>query len=105
MLEYSYKNWGGILPGSSVKKLSLPLPEDMHSELFDESRRTGVPATKLARAAIEDWLRRRKRERRREEIRRFATRHAGGEYDLNPVFESAAAEELSGDDGDDRETR
>jgi hypothetical protein len=77
----------------------------MHSELFAESRRTGVPATKLARTAIEEWLHRRRREQRREEIRRFAARHAGGEYDLDPTLESAAVEELRGYDEDDRETR
>jgi len=90
---------------NSTKKLSLPLPEEMHKALFAEARRAGVPATRLARSAIEDWLRRRKRDRRREEIRRFAVEHADSEYDLDPVLESIAADELRDFDGGDRETR
>ena len=90
---------------SSPKKLNLPLPEGMHSALFAEARRTGVPATRLARAAIEDWLEKQKRDRRRDDVRRFALGHAGGEYDLDPVLESVAAEELRRFDEDDRETR
>ena len=87
------------------KKLSLPLPEEMHAALFDEARRTGVPATRLARSAIEDWLQKRKRERRREEIRRFALEHADTAYDLDPVLESVAAEELRDFDEGDHESR
>ena len=90
---------------STLKKLNLPLPEETHRALFDESRRTGVPATRLVRSALEDWLRQRMRENRRDEVRRFALEHAGGEYDLDPVLESAAAEELHLFDEDDRETR
>jgi len=90
---------------STHKKLNLPLPEETHRALFDESRRTGVPATRLVRSALEDWLGQRMRENRRDEVRRFALEHAGSEYDLDPVLESAAAEELHRFDEDDRETR
>ena len=72
------------MPSAQTKKLNLPLSEETHRALFDESRRTGVPATRLAREALEDWLRQRERERRREEVRRFAMQHAGGDYDLDP---------------------
>ena len=88
-----------------TKKLSLPLPEDMHKALFAEARRAGVPATRLARSAIEEWLRKQERERRRDEIKRFAVEHAGSEYDLDPGLESIAAEELRDYDGGNRETR
>lgn len=84
----------------SLKKMSLPLPEDMHSELLAESRRTGIPATRLVRAALDQWLRERRRDRRREEVRRFALGHAGGEHDVDPALESIAAERLSRLDGD-----
>jgi hypothetical protein len=95
-----------IMPTSPLKKFNLPLPEEMHRALFAESRRTGVPATRLVRSALEDWLRQQRRDRRRDEIRQFAMEHAGGEYDLDPVLESVAAEELRRfDDEDDRETR
>jgi len=93
------------MPSAQTKKLNLPLSEETHRALFDESRRTGVPATRLAREALEDWLRQRERERRREEVRRFAMQHAGGDYDLDPALESIAAEELQGFDEDSHETR
>ena len=93
------------MPTSPLKKFNLPLPEEMHSALFAESRRTGVPATRLVRSALEDWLRQRMREHRRDEVRRFALEHAGGEYDLDPVLESVAAEELDRFDEDEHETR
>ena len=44
------------MPSRPTKKLNLPLPEDIHSALFDEAKREGVPATRLARAAIKAWL-------------------------------------------------
>ena len=89
----------------STKKLSLPLPEEMHRELFAESRRTGIPATRLVRAALATWLEDRRRQRRREEIRRFASEQAAGEYDLDPALEAAAAEELVRFDEDDDAAR
>lgn len=90
---------------SPHKKFNLPLPEATHKALFDESRRSGIPATRLVRSALEDWLQQQKRERRREEIRRFAKEHAGSEYDLDPTLESMAAEELRDFDEDDHEAR
>ena len=93
------------MPSSSHKKLNLPLPEEMHTALFDEARRSGEPATRLARTAINDWLEKRARERRVEQVRQFALEHAGGEYDLDPLLESVAAEELLRFDEDDHETR
>ena len=79
---------------STFKKLNLPLPDEMHRALFAESHEAGVPATRLVRSVLEDWLRQRRRERRREEVRRFAMEHAGSELDLDPELESAAEEEL-----------
>jgi len=93
------------MPSVQTKKLNLPLSEETHRALFDESRRTGVPATRLAREALEDWLRQRERERRNEQVRQFALEHAGSEYDLDPALESIAAEELQGFDEDSHETR
>ena len=93
------------MPTSSHKKLNLPLPEEMHTALFDEARRSGEPATRLARAAINDWLERRARERRNEQVRQFALEHGGSEYDLDPALESLAAEELLRFDEENHETR
>ena len=93
------------MTASSHKKLNLPLPEEMHTALFDEARRSGEPATRLARTAINDWLEKRARERRTEQVRQFALEHAGNEYDRDPALESVAAEELLRFDEDDHETR
>jgi hypothetical protein len=90
---------------SQSKRLSLPLSEEMHAALFAEARRSGVPATRLVRTALEQWLQDRERERRRMEIQRFAEQHGGGEYDFDPLIESAAADELVDFDEADRETR
>lgn len=79
---------------TAYRKLNLPLPEEMHAELFTESREAGVPATRLVRSVLEDWLRERRRGRRREEVRRFALEHAGTELDLDPELENAASAEL-----------
>ena len=93
------------MPSSSHKKLNVPLPKEMHTALFDEARRSGEPATRLARTAINDWLEKRARERRKEQVRQFALENAGSEYDLDPLLESIAAEELLQFDEEDHETR
>ncbi len=77
-----------------TKKLSLPLPEKMHEAIFAESHEMGVPATRLVRSVLEDWLRERRRARRRAEVRRFAMEHSGSELDLDPELEAAATAEL-----------
>ncbi len=79
---------------TAYKKLNLPLPEEMHEALFAESREVGVPATRLVRSVLEDWLQERRRARRRAEIRRFALAHADTELDLDPELEAAATAEL-----------
>ena len=76
------------------KKLNLPLPVEMHEALFAESRETGVPATRLVRSVLEGWLQERRRERRREEIQRFAQACAGTELDIDSSLEASAREEL-----------
>lgn len=82
------------MPMIVAKKLNLPLPHDMHDAIFAESRRQGVSAARLVRGVLEDWLRERQRELRREEVRRFALEHAGTDLDLDPDLEAAATQEL-----------
>lgn len=79
---------------TTFKKLNLPLPQDMHEALFSEAREMGVATTRLVRSVLEEWLRERRRTRRREEIREFAQACAGGQLDLDPQLEAAATEEL-----------
>ena len=80
--------------GNSYKKMSLPLPNELHDAIFAECRGMGMPASRLVRQVLEDWLKERRRIRRREEIRKFALAAAGTSLDLDPDLESSAAEEL-----------
>ena len=105
MLLFCGKKEGNKMAKSPHKNFNLPLPEDTHRALFDESRRSGIPATRLVRSALEAWLQKKERENRRNQVRDFALEHAGSEYDLDPTIESMAAEELRDFDEDDHETR
>lgn len=78
----------------TVKKLNLPMPLELHEALFKESRSLGVPATRIVRSALEDWLAKRRRARLEDEIYRYATTHGGSEADFDPQLEQAATEEL-----------
>jgi len=80
---------------TTLKKLNLPLPPEMHEALFAESREMGIPVTRVVRSLLEDWLRERRRARRRDEVRRFAMENAGSDLDLDPELEAVATEELS----------
>lgn len=82
------------MTATTFKKLNLPLPPEMHEALFAESKDMGIPATRLVRTVLEDWLRGRRKARRREEIRQFATACAGTEFDLDTELEAAAVEDL-----------
>ena len=76
------------------KKFNLPLPEEIHKALFAESKHAGIPATRLARSAIQDWLDQQRQERRTEEIHQFARENAGTDLDLDQYLEAAANDEL-----------
>ncbi|NJL26546.1 MAG: hypothetical protein HC897_01060 [Thermoanaerobaculia bacterium] len=74
----------------AAKKLNLPLPHDMHDAIFAESRRLGVSAARLVRTVLEDWLGERRRELRREEVRRFALEELGDtieDYCMNKAMD------------------
>lgn len=75
----------------------LPLSPDLHDMLRAESKVSGEPATNLAREALADWLRRRKKERRHAEISAFAAEHAGTEFDLDRDLEEAGIEAIEAD--------
>ncbi|MCP4661910.1 MAG: hypothetical protein GY856_41430 [bacterium] len=53
-----------------------------------------MPTTRLVRSVLEDWLRERRRARRKEQVRQFAIACAGTELDLDAELEAAATEEL-----------
>ena len=53
-----------------------------------------VPATTLAREAIDSWLRQQRRRARRDAIAAYAAGAAGTKLDLDPASESAGIEHL-----------
>ena len=75
-----------------MKTFHLPLPERTYTELRTESQRAQLPATTLAREAIELWLRARKKAARHSSIAAYAAGVAGTELDLDEQLESAAIE-------------
>jgi len=77
-----------------MKNFHLPLPEQTYSRLRAEAERTQVPATALARDAIDFWLRQQLRNARHQAIAAYAGEVAGSDLDLDPILESAGIEHL-----------
>ena len=77
-----------------MKNFHLPLPDQTYSRLRAEAERTQVPATALARDAIDFWLRQQLRNARHQAIAAYAEDVAGSDLDLDPVLESAGFEHL-----------
>src|ERR1039457_1493422 len=77
-----------------MKNFPLPLPEQTYTHLRAEAERAQVPATVLAREAIESWLRQQLRKARHDQIAAHAAEMAGTNLDLDPDLESAGIEHL-----------
>lgn len=77
-----------------MKNFHLPLPEQTYMGLRAEAERTGVPATTLAREAVDSWLRQQSRKARHDAIAAYATETAGTHLDLDADLESAAIAHL-----------
>ncbi|MGO9231852.1 MAG: hypothetical protein ACLQKA_21880 [Bryobacteraceae bacterium] len=77
-----------------MKNFHLPLPEQTYTGLRAEAERTGVPATTLAREAVDWWLRQQVRKARHDAIAVYATEMAGTHLDLDADLESAGIEHL-----------
>ena len=78
-----------------MRNFHVPLPEQTYDDLQAESKRAQVPATALARGAIDSWLRHQRRKARRDAIAAYAAEIAGTNLDLDPDLESAAIEHLA----------
>jgi len=78
-----------------MKNFHLPLPERTWSDLRAEAERAQVPATALAREAIDWWLREQARKARHDQIAAWAAEMAGADFDLDPVLELAGIEQLA----------
>lgn len=77
-----------------MKNFHLPLPEQIYTLLRAEADRTQVPATTLAREAIDSWLKDRARKARHDAIAAYAAEMAGTTLDLDHDLESAGIEHL-----------
>ena len=77
-----------------MKNFHLPLPEQTYSRLRAEAERTQIPATTLAREAVDGWLRQQSRKARLDAIAAYATEMAGTHLDLDADLESAGIEHL-----------
>jgi hypothetical protein len=77
-----------------MKNFHLPLPEQTYSLLRAEAERTQVPATALAREAVDSWLRQQLKKARRDAIASYAAEMAGTSLDLDADLESAGIARL-----------
>ena len=77
-----------------MKNFHLPLPEQTYMGLRAEAERTGVPATTLAREAVDWWLRQQARKARHDSIASYAMEMAGTRLDLDGDLEAAAIEHI-----------
>jgi hypothetical protein len=77
-----------------MKNFHLPLPEQTYARLKTEAKRMQVPATTLAREAVDGWLRQQFRKARNDAIAAYAAEMAGTHLDLDSDLESAAIEHL-----------
>lgn len=78
----------------SVKNFHVPLPDPTYDRLRAEAERARMPATTLARHAIDEWLRQQARRARHRAISEYAASAAGTHADLDPHLEQAAIEHL-----------
>jgi hypothetical protein len=77
-----------------MRNFHLPLPEQIYAQLRAEAERAQVPATTLAREAIDLWLRQQLKKARHEAIAAYAEEMAGTNLDLDRDLESAGIEHL-----------
>ena len=77
-----------------MRNFHLPLPEQTYANLRAEAERTQVPATTLAREAVDWWLKQRFRKARHDAIAAYAAEMAGTPLDLDKDLESAGIEHL-----------
>jgi hypothetical protein len=79
---------------AATRHLNLPLSEALHQRLREEVERTGCPATRIVREAIERYLEDARRGAVHEAIASYAATAKGSTDDLDPALEQAAVEFL-----------
>jgi len=78
----------------AMKNFHVPLPDATYDHLRTAAKRSKVPATALAREAIEFWLRQQVRKARHDAIASYAADVAGSPLDLDEELEAAGVEHL-----------
>ena len=77
-----------------MKNFHVPLPDAIYDRLRVAAERSNIPATTLAREAIDIWLKQEMRRQRHDAIAAFAEEMAGSDLDLDKRLESAGLEHL-----------
>jgi len=77
-----------------MRNFHLPLPDDTYEHLRAAAERSKVPATAIAREAIDFWLRQQLRKARHDAIAAYAAEVAGTALDLDADLEAAGIEHL-----------
>jgi hypothetical protein len=77
-----------------MKNFHVPLHDQTYESLQLEAQRSQLPATSVARQAIQAWLAARKRAERKRAIAEYAAEMAGTEMDLDTSLEDATLEIL-----------
>lgn len=77
-----------------MKNFHLPLPDEVYDDLRLEAQRSRMPATSMARQAIQAWLAARKKASRNRAIKAYAVKMAGTEFDLDRALERATLDLL-----------
>lgn len=72
----------------------MPLPDHTYEHLRAVAESANVPATALAREAIDAWLREQLRKKRHDAIAAYAAEMAGTNLDLDAELEAAGIERL-----------
>ena len=70
-----------------MKNFHVPPPEETYANLRAEAERMQVPATTLAREAVDWWLRQQFRKTRQDAIGAYAAEMAGTDLDLDSGLE------------------
>jgi hypothetical protein len=93
-MDAAINSWHSEARSRVMKNFHVPLPEQTYDNLRAEAKRMQVPATTLAREAVEWWLRQQLRKSRQEAIAAYAAEMAGTQLDLDSDLESAAIDHL-----------
>jgi hypothetical protein len=73
-----------------TQNFHLPLPAGTYAELRQAAEDLGTPATQIARAVLEAWLKDRRKRSLHKDISKYAEAHAGSSFDLDLDFEAAS---------------